>query len=84
VTLNRTADIDPDQILRRLVYHHPVYDRRSVDAQARVPSIQGVQRTWYCGAWCGFGFHEDAVQSALRVAADFGIASGAGSIAGGA
>lgn len=77
VTLNRTADIDPSQILRQFVYHHPVYDRRSVDAQARVPEIQGQQRTWYCGAWCGFGFHEDAVQSALRVAADFGIGSGA-------
>jgi len=82
VTLNRTADIDPEQILRRFVYHHPVYDRSSVDAQARVPAIQGVRRTWYCGAWCGFGFHEDAVQSALRVAADFGIDSGARSSVG--
>ena len=76
VTLNRTEAIDPAKILRRFVYHHPVFDEAGVAAQERVPSINGPQRTWFCGAWCGFGFHEDAVQSALRVVADFGIGSG--------
>lgn len=78
VTLNRTDAIDPARVLRRFVYHHPVFDEAGVAAQARVPSINGSNRTWFCGAWCGFGFHEDAVQSALRVAADFGIDSGSG------
>lgn len=73
VTLNQSDAIDPAKVLRRFVYHHPVFDARSVAAQARLPELQGGQRTWFCGAWCGYGFHEDAVQAALRVAAAFGI-----------
>jgi len=73
VTLNRTAAIDPAKVLASFVYHHPVFDDAGVRAQARVPEINGKGRVWYCGAWCGFGFHEDAVQAALRVAADFGV-----------
>ena len=76
VTLNRTDAIDPQRVLRRFVYHHPVFDEAGVAAQERVPAINGSQRTWFCGAWCGFGFHEDGVQAALRVAADFGIDDG--------
>ncbi|MFY9342555.1 MAG: FAD-dependent oxidoreductase [Planctomycetota bacterium] len=74
VTLNRDDAIDPAKVLRRFVYHHPVFDAAAVAAQARVPEISGANRVWFCGAWCGFGFHEDALQSALRVAADFGVA----------
>jgi predicted NAD/FAD-binding protein len=72
VTLNRTDAIDPDQILRRFVYHHPVFDAAGIAAQQRVAAMNGSRRVWFCGAWCGFGFHEDAVQAALRVADDFG------------
>jgi predicted NAD/FAD-binding protein len=71
VTLNRTEAIDPAKILRRFVYEHPVFDSAGVAAQAQVPAINGSRRVWFCGAWCGYGFHEDGVQSALRVAADF-------------
>lgn len=77
VTLNRTAAIDPAKVLRKFVYHHPVFDAAGVAAQARVEGLGGERRTWLCGAWCGYGFHEDAVQSALRVARDFGIGDGA-------
>ncbi|MBL8749440.1 MAG: FAD-dependent oxidoreductase [Planctomycetes bacterium] len=73
VTLNRPDAIDPAKVLRRFVYRHPVFDARGVAAQARVAAVNGTNRVWFCGAWCGFGFHEDAVQSALRVAADFGV-----------
>jgi predicted NAD/FAD-binding protein len=72
VTLNRTDAIDPAKVLRRFVYHHPVFDVAGVAAQARVADVNGSGRVWFCGAWCGFGFHEDGVQAALRVAADFG------------
>lgn len=75
ITLNRTADIEPLRIARRFVYHHPVFDVAGVAAQARVASLNGSHRVWYCGAWCGFGFHEDGVQAALRVAEDFGTAA---------
>ena len=82
VTLNANEAIDARTVLRRFVYHHPVFDSAGVAAQARVPELNGRGRVWFCGAWCGFGFHEDAVQSALRVAADFGIGAEAmGSLA---
>jgi predicted NAD/FAD-binding protein len=71
VTLNRTEAIDPAKVLRRFVYHHPVFDDTGVRAQGEIAAANGHGRVWWCGAWCGFGFHEDGVQSALRVAADF-------------
>jgi len=71
VTLNRTEAIDPAKVLRRFVYHHPVFDDAGVRAQGEIAEANGHGRVWWCGAWCGFGFHEDGVQSALRVAADF-------------
>lgn len=67
VTLNRTRDIDPDTILRRFTYHHPVYTPETRRAQQQKHAIDGVKRTWYCGAYWGYGFHEDGVQSALDV-----------------
>lgn len=73
VTLNRTAAIDPARILRRLTYHHPVFDESGVRAQARLAELNGRRHTWFCGAWQGNGFHEDGVVSALRVAAGFGL-----------
>ncbi len=52
-----------------MTYHHPVYTRASVAAQRRWAEINGVDRTCYCGAYWGYGFHEDGVRSALAVAA---------------
>jgi predicted NAD/FAD-binding protein len=72
VTLNATGQIDDRQILRRLVYEHPVYTTQSVAAQARHAEINGVNRTHYCGAYWGYGFHEDGVNSALSVCRNFG------------
>lgn len=68
VSLNRSDDIDPQLVLRQLVYHHPVYTREAVGAQARFAEVSGLTRTHYCGAWWGYGFHEDGVVSGLRVA----------------
>jgi hypothetical protein len=73
VTLNRTQAIDPAKILRRLTYHHPIYTRASVAAQARRGEINGVDRTWYCGAYWGWGFHEDGMRSAVEVARALGV-----------
>jgi len=71
VTLNRTEAIDPSRILRRLTYHHPVYTHASVAAQARRNEIQGRRRTWFAGAYWGWGFHEDGMRSAVELAHDF-------------
>ena len=67
VTLNRTADIDPARILGRFHYHHPLFTREGVEAQAAHDQISGRNRTHYCGAYWFNGFHEDGVVSALRV-----------------
>ncbi|MDV7402278.1 hypothetical protein RZS08_63230, partial [Arthrospira platensis SPKY1] len=68
VTLNRSEAIDPARILYRTTYHHPVFTDAGVRAQARRDEISGVNRTWYCGAYWSYGFHEDGVNSGLAVA----------------
>ncbi len=68
VTLNRSAAIDPRTILRTAVYQHPVYTQAAVEAQRRRAEIQGVNRTWFAGAYWGWGFHEDGMRSAVDVA----------------
>ncbi|MEW4453239.1 FAD-dependent oxidoreductase [Bremerella sp. JC817] len=72
LSLNITDRIDPSMILKTLKYDHPAYNRHSFAAQQRLPEIQGKRNTYFCGAWCGYGFHEDGVKSALAVAAYFG------------
>jgi predicted NAD/FAD-binding protein len=69
VTLNRTADIDPRKILQRFTYHHPVYTPDAIRAQARHTEISGTGGVYYCGAYWGYGFHEDGVDSALAACA---------------
>jgi predicted NAD/FAD-binding protein len=79
VTLNRTAAIDPELVIRTIQYEHPVYTPAGIAAQARRHEISGRNRTHYCGAYWGWGFHEDGVISALRVAEELG-AQWAGSV----
>jgi len=72
VTLNRTSEIDPRHVIRKIDYAHPVYTADGVQAQRRFDEINGRNRTHFCGAYWGWGFHEDGVVSAQRVAARFG------------
>jgi predicted NAD/FAD-binding protein len=75
VTLNRTEAIDPSKVLRTISYAHPVFTTAGARAQARFEEIGGRgSRTHFCGAYWGWGFHEDGVVSALRVASRFGAA----------
>ncbi len=67
VSLNQAELIDPDRILVRRHYSHPVFTPEAVVAQRRWSEINGLRRTWYCGAWWGWGFHEDGARSARRV-----------------
>jgi predicted NAD/FAD-binding protein len=71
VTLNASASIAPEKMLARMVYHHPVYSRAAVAAQRRHDVLNGANRTYYCGAYWGYGFHEDGVASALAVCRRF-------------
>ncbi|WP_428773439.1 NAD(P)/FAD-dependent oxidoreductase [Vibrio sp.] len=69
VSLNCLDQIDQSKVLRKFSYHHPVFTRQSVAAQANKSSIDGVMRSWFCGAYWYNGFHEDGVRSALDVVA---------------
>jgi predicted NAD/FAD-binding protein len=71
VTLNRTADIAPEKIIKRLNYDHPLYTPAGVAAQQRQHEVNGANRTFYCGAYWRNGFHEDGVVSALAALKHF-------------
>jgi len=71
VTLNASERIDPARILARMTYHHPLFTPSGVTAQSRHREIDGTRRTYYCGAWWRYGFHEDGVVSALEALRHF-------------
>jgi uncharacterized protein len=73
VTLNPQREPDPSLVLRTFDYEHPVLNQSATSAQRLLPSIQGHHRAWFCGAWSGYGFHEDGLKSALRVVRDFDV-----------
>lgn len=68
VSLNPVAPIHAGRVLAEFDYEHPVFNMEAIAAQARVPELQGVLHTWFCGAWTGYGFHEDGLQSGYRAA----------------
>jgi hypothetical protein len=74
VTINDPGTIDERAVLGRWTYHHPLYSVRTSAAQARHRELIDANRTSYCGAYWGYGFHEDGVASALRVCEAFGDA----------
>lgn len=72
VSLNLAKAIDPGKIYKQMTYHHPVYNPESLAARYSHADISGVNRTHFCGAYWGYGFHEDGVKSALEVCRRFG------------
>ncbi|MDO9273096.1 MAG: FAD-dependent oxidoreductase [Rugosibacter sp.] len=68
VSLNPVRNIDPAQVLGEFDYDHPVFDLGALAAQKQLQQLQGAQRTWFAGAWTGYGFHEDGLQSGYRAA----------------
>lgn len=72
VSLNPTRDIDPATVLGEFDYAHPQFDRFALAAQKSLPEIQGRDGIWFCGSYCGNGFHEDGLQAGLEVAAALG------------
>lgn len=72
VTLNPARPPRADLVLGRYSYDHPQFDNAAIAAQADLPGIQGVRRTWFCGAWAGYGFHEDGLNAGLGVAQSLG------------
>jgi predicted NAD/FAD-binding protein len=68
VSLNPVADIDPAHVHASFDYAHPVFDVAAIRAQGQVEALQGQHNTYFCGAWTGYGFHEDGLKSGLAVA----------------
>ena len=73
VTLNGEAVIAPEKVIRTIGYEHPLYTRQATAAQTRWGEISGANRTHYCGAYWLYGFHEDGLNSAMRVARALGV-----------
>jgi len=74
VSLNPLREPDPALVFGKFEYDHPVFDTAAVAAQARLPEIQGRHRTWFCGSYCGWGFHEDGLKAGIAVAKALGSA----------
>ena len=72
MSLNPLREPAVDKVFDKFVYRHPQFDQAAIEAQSLIPEIQGTSRSWFCGSYCGYGFHEDAVQSGLTVAAALG------------
>ena len=72
VTLNPEREPRDEKVLRSFLYDHPLFDAAALAAQRALPDIQGQHRTWFCGSYCGYGFHEDGLQAGLGVAAALG------------
>lgn len=70
VSLNPHKPPNPSLTQRQIEYHHPLFDSAAIAAQKRLPLIQGNLNTWFCGAWTGYGFHEDGLRSGELVAED--------------
>jgi len=73
VSLNPFREPDPARVIERIEYAHPVFDRGAIDAQSRLPRLQGHNNTWFAGAWTGYGFHEDGLRSAIAVVESMGV-----------
>lgn len=73
VTLNPGAEPRAESVIDRYTYAHPVFDQSGIAAQARLRTMQGRRNTWFCGAWTGYGFHEDGLKSGMAAAAGLGV-----------
>ena len=73
VTINNNQKINKNKIIKEVVYHHPLFTIDSVRAQQSYDKINGFNNTFFCGAYWGNGFHEDGVNSALKVCSKFNL-----------
>lgn len=67
VTLNPFTTIDQDKVIKKMTYHHPIFDRDAIEAQTQLECLQGQQNSYFCGSYSGYGFHEDALSSSVNV-----------------
>ena len=68
LTLNPIQNIEQDKIIKRVIFTHPYFNLKNTLLQKELKNLQGINRTWYCGSYFGYGFHEDGLKSGLEVA----------------
>ena len=68
LTLNPILEIDNKKIIKKIEFSHPFYDMETIKAQKYLSSLQGINNSWFCGSYFGYGFHEDGLKSAIAVA----------------
>ena len=73
VSLNPQREPAADKVIAEFDYAHPLFDAAAIAAQGRLAEISGQRGVWFCGAWNGYGFHEDGLKSALRVVNGLGV-----------
>jgi len=73
VTLNPYTEIDPQKVIKKMTYHHPVFDQQAMQAQSQLSDLQGKQNSYFCGSYTGYGFHEDALRSSVLVCEQLGV-----------
>lgn len=73
VTLNPYQQLDESKVIKKMTYHHPVFDRDAIYAQSRLNELQGENNSWFCGSYTGYGFHEDALSSSVNVCEQLGV-----------
>jgi uncharacterized protein len=74
VTLNPIKQPKPELTFDKHVFSHPVFTKDAIAAQGKIASLQGVNNSWYCGAYTRYGFHEDGLLSAVNVVKNMGVA----------
>ena len=72
VTLNPNKNIDKDKVIASFEYEHPQYTEKTLASWKHISKLQGKRNSWFCGAWCGYGFHEDGISAGLAVAEKLG------------
>ncbi|MDD2947427.1 MAG: hypothetical protein PHV80_01095 [Rugosibacter sp.] len=72
LSLNPPKAPDSQHVLGEYDYAHPIFNNAAIHAQSQLAALQGKNHRWYCGAWTGYGFHEDGLNSAITVASKLG------------
>jgi predicted NAD/FAD-binding protein len=68
VSLNPFTEPATEHVIAEFEYAHPIFDSAAIEAQSKLPQLQGRDQVWFAGAWTGYGFHEDGLKSGLAVA----------------
>ena len=68
LTLNPILNIDREKIIKKVEFTHPFYEAETLEAQKNLLKLQGINNSWFCGSYFGYGFHEDGLNSGIDIA----------------